>query len=124
MALCCPGGLLRVQASRMGPLNVEDPLYDAFRRHDRYGALGAKPQPFLEYVRLAICALLLLPAKFIGALSCVVAVWAIIKYVSPPAKTACVCMHAHSHTCVNAGCLVPLNAQSVFSPVISKLLGV
>eukprot|EP00884_Botryococcus_braunii_P016948 jgi/Botrbrau1/3937/Bobra.0365s0012.1 len=63
----------------MGPLNVEDPLYDAFRRHDRYGALGARPQPFLEYVRLAICALIFLPAKFVGALTCVIAVWAIMK---------------------------------------------
>lgn len=69
----------REEVPAMGPLNVEDPLYDAFRRHDRYGPLGARPQPFLEYVRLAILGLIFVPIKFVGALGCVVAVWFIMK---------------------------------------------
>ena len=50
----------------MGALDPSDPLYDAFRRDDRYGTLGWEPQPILEYIRLFIAGLFLVPVKFIG----------------------------------------------------------
>jgi len=55
------------------PLDTWDPLYDAFRRRDQYGTLGRKPQPALEYLRLAVLAAVLLPLKFFGCLLCVLA---------------------------------------------------
>ena len=55
------------------PLDSNDPIYDAFRRSDQYGMLGRKPQPVLEYVRLAVLAVIFLPLKFFGGLLCILA---------------------------------------------------
>ena len=57
-----------------GVLSTDDELYDAFRRHDQYGLLGAQPQPLREYLRLAILLTTLAPLKAFIAFSCVFAV--------------------------------------------------
>ncbi len=38
-------------------------IYDPFRRHDRYGTMGTKRQPWTEYVRLALLGITLVPLK-------------------------------------------------------------
>ncbi|BDA43236.1 Lysophosphatidylcholine acyltransferase 1 [Coccomyxa sp. Obi] len=60
--------------SDSGPLNLQNELYEPFVRHDQYGPLGAKPQPLLEYLRLAVLLVTLAPIKFTSATLCVVAV--------------------------------------------------
>lgn len=52
----------------MGVLDVDDPLYEAFRRYDQYGILGWKKQPLLERIRLVVMAFTLVPLKFLGCL--------------------------------------------------------
>ena len=76
------------------PLDTSDPLYDAFRRSDHYGTLGRKPQPVLEYIRLAVLAAVLVPIKFFGALLCVLAFHIICRwatYACPHRKVVLLC---------------------------------
>lgn len=75
------------------PLDTSDPLYDAFRRSDHYGTLGRKPQPVLEYIRLAVLAVVLVPIKFVGALLCVLAFHIICRWAPTLAHTGCGCYH-------------------------------
>ncbi|CAL8468772.1 g8313 [Coccomyxa elongata] len=60
--------------SDTGPLNLQNELYEPFVRHDQYGPLGAKPQPLLEYLRLAVLLVTIAPIKFASATLCVVGV--------------------------------------------------
>ena len=53
--------------SQKGVLSPEDILYEPYKREDRYGLLGAEPQPFSEYARLAVLAVTVVPLKFMGA---------------------------------------------------------
>ena len=73
------------------PLDTSDPLYDAFRRSDQYGTLGRKPQPVLEYIRLAVLAVVFVPIKFFGALMCVLAFHIICRWAPMLAQTGCRC---------------------------------
>ena len=50
-----------------GLLNPDHKLYEPYKRVDQYGLLGAEPQPLLEYGRLAVLAVTLVPIKFTGA---------------------------------------------------------
>ena len=43
----------------------DDPAFDAFRRHDQYGLEGSRRQSVLEYLRLAVMALTILPIKIV-----------------------------------------------------------
>ena len=78
------------------PLDTSDPLYDAFRRSDRYGTLGRKPQPVLEYIRLAVLAAVLVPIKFVGALLCVLAFHIICRWAPMLAHTGRWCWYVLS----------------------------
>lgn len=60
--------------SSSGVLNTDHDLYEPFKRHDQYGDLGAKPQPMLEYLRLAVLTVFLTPLRFYGAFMCVLSV--------------------------------------------------
>ena len=75
------------------PLDTSDPLYDAFRRSDRYGTLGRKPQPVLEYIRLAALGVVLVPIKFFGALLCVLAFHIICRWAPMLAHTGRWCCY-------------------------------
>ena len=78
------------------PLDTSDPLYDAFRRSDHYGTLGRKPQPVLEYIRLAVLAAVLVPIKFFGALLCVLAFHIICRWAPMLAHTGKWCWYVLS----------------------------
>lgn len=60
--------------SLTGALDLKSELYESFERNDQYGPLGAKPQPLLEYVRLAVLLVTVAPVKFLSATLCVLAV--------------------------------------------------
>lgn len=68
----------------------EDPAFDPFRRHDQYGQEGAAPQPFLEYLRLAVAAFTILPLKLLGCLTCLIACYCMCKlsFLFPAEKRA------------------------------------
>jgi lysophosphatidylcholine acyltransferase / lyso-PAF acetyltransferase len=53
-------------------LDFPDARFDAFRRTDRYGPLGHKPQPAVEYVRLSLAAVTLVPVKMALTLAVIV----------------------------------------------------
>lgn len=67
--------------SDTGPLNLQNELYEPFVRHDQYGPLGAKPQPLLEYLRLAVLLVTIAPIKFASATLCVVGVHLSCRYL-------------------------------------------
>ena len=50
----------------------DDPAFDAFRRHDQYGLEGSRRQSVLEYFRLAVMALTILPIKIVGCIACLI----------------------------------------------------
>lgn len=50
-----------------------------WQRVDSYGAMGLAPQPLLERIRLAICAVFLVPIKLLGALVCLLSYFLVIK---------------------------------------------
>ena len=52
---------------QQGLLSPDHQLYDSYKRVDQYGLLGAEPQPLLEYGRLAVLAVTVVPIKFMGA---------------------------------------------------------
>lgn len=56
-----------------------DPAFDPFRRHDQYGMLGLKPQPWYEYIRLGLLALIVLPLKLLGFILTVSSYYVICK---------------------------------------------
>lgn len=41
-------------------------MYDPFRRHDKYGRGGLAPQPWSEWVRLALLLVTFFPVKLLG----------------------------------------------------------
>jgi len=49
-------------------LDVNADLYKAFTRDDQYGVLGKKKQPWPERIRLFICAITIVPLRFLGCL--------------------------------------------------------
>ncbi|GAB4819331.1 hypothetical protein N2152v2_006377 [Parachlorella kessleri] len=57
-----------------------DPLYSPFRRTDYYGILGLRPLPLHEKLRLAVLACVLVPAKLLGALCCLLAYYCICRF--------------------------------------------
>ena len=64
-------------------LDVNAELYKAFTRDDQYGTLGKKRQPWQENLRLIICAITLVPLRFLGCLYFVTAFYLVCRYVSP-----------------------------------------
>ena len=50
-----------------GILSPDHELYAPYKRVDQYGLLGAEPQPLLEYARLAVLAVTVVPLKSMGA---------------------------------------------------------
>lgn len=56
-----------------------DPAFDPFRRHDQYGLEGAAPQSVLEYLRLAIAAVTILPLKLVGCLALLIGCYSMCK---------------------------------------------
>ena len=81
-----------------GVLSTDDELYDAFRRRDQYGLLGAQPQPLLEYLRLAVLLTTLAPLKLLCTFSCVFAVHLMCRCASAPLGCA-------MHTSCSAPCV-------------------
>lgn len=57
----------------------EDPAFDPFRRHDQYGLEGATKQSVLEYLRLAVMALTILPLKILGCIACLIGCYLVCK---------------------------------------------
>lgn len=53
--------------------------YAPFERHDRYGKMGMAPQSMLERLRLGLSAVIILPVRALGTLSCVVGFFAACK---------------------------------------------
>ena len=45
------------------PYEPKDPIYDPYRRTDRYGIMGKAPQPWTEYARLILLGVTLVPIK-------------------------------------------------------------
>lgn len=74
LVLFRPKPALPQKKSDTGPLDFNNELYEPFQRHDQYGALGAKPQPMLEYLRLAVLLVTIAPFKFMSAFICVLSV--------------------------------------------------
>ncbi len=60
--------------SQSGALDLKNELYEPFERDDQYGQLGAKPQPLLEYMRLAVLLVTVAPIKFVSASLCMLSV--------------------------------------------------
>ncbi len=58
---------------------MDAPEFQAFKRHDRYGTMGVAPQSVLEYLRLALLAITVLPLKCIGVAVCVVSFYIVCK---------------------------------------------
>lgn len=58
----------------------EDPAFDPFRRHDQYGLEGATKQSVLEYLRLAVMALTILPLKILGCVACLIGCYLVCKF--------------------------------------------
>lgn len=54
-------------------------MYDPFRRFDKYGKAGLKPQPWYEYVRLALFTMLLFPIKALGLAISVISCWLVCQ---------------------------------------------
>jgi hypothetical protein len=48
---------------RRQPYEPKDSIYDPYRRTDRYGIMGAAPQPWTEYARLILLGITLVPIK-------------------------------------------------------------
>jgi hypothetical protein len=48
---------------RRQPYEPKDPIYDPYRRTDRYGIMGMAPQPWTEYARLILLGITLVPIK-------------------------------------------------------------
>ena len=48
---------------RRQPYEPKDPIYDPYRRTDRYGIMGKAPQPWAEYARLILLGITLVPIK-------------------------------------------------------------
>ena len=63
-------------------LDVNAELYRAFTRDDQYGTLGRKRQPWQENLRLIICAITLVPLRFLGCLYFVTAFYLVCRFVS------------------------------------------
>ena len=63
-------------------LDVNAELYQAFTRNDQYGTLGKKKQPWQENLRLFICAITLVPLRFLGCLYFVTAFYLVCRFVS------------------------------------------
>lgn len=63
----------------MGALDLDDPIYDPFRREDQYGVLGRARQTPYETVRLWVLIVVVAPIKFLGCLLCVSACWAVCR---------------------------------------------
>ena len=55
------------------------PVYAPFIRHDQYGHLGLVPQSPLEYMRLALLALTVVPAKILGVMTCLTTFYLICR---------------------------------------------
>ena len=53
--------------AQKGILSPDHELYAPYKREDQYGLLGAEPQPMLEYARLAVLGVTVVPLKFMGA---------------------------------------------------------
>lgn len=64
----------------MSPVpDFPDARFDAFRRTDRYGPLGRTRQPVLEYLRLLLSAVTLVPLKSILVLTVIVAHYCVCR---------------------------------------------
>ena len=53
--------------------------FDPFRRHDHYGCMGLVQQTPLEYLRLTLMAILLLPLRLIGCAAAIVSCWSVCR---------------------------------------------
>jgi hypothetical protein len=65
----------------MGEPSLDSPLYDPFKRFDQYGETGDKPQSRLEYLRLGLLAVTVLPLKIAGCFACIVAAFLVCRCV-------------------------------------------
>jgi len=62
-------------------LDVNADLYKAFTRDDQYGVLGKKKQPWPERIRLFICAITIVPLRFLGCLYFVTSFYLVCRQV-------------------------------------------
>lgn len=56
-----------------------DPKHIPFKRNDRYGDMGTKPQPLLERCRLALLSVTVLPLKLFCAACCILGYYLVCR---------------------------------------------
>lgn len=75
---------------RRQPYEPKDPLYDPYRRTDRYGIMGKAPQPWTEYARLFLLGITLVPIK---AVVCFGECYALLRGICWPEVCCCHLRH-------------------------------
>lgn len=83
--------------AQKGILSPDNELYLPYKREDRYGLLGAKPQPLSEYARLAVLAVTVVPLKFTGAFLSLLALHLMCRHV--PSRLSADEPHSNSVLC-------------------------
>lgn len=63
----------------MAKEGISSPIYDCFRRDDSYGAYGEDPLPTLEFIRLWLFAIFVVPFKALGVILCVLGCFLVCK---------------------------------------------
>ena len=58
---------------------AQEARFAPYIRHDQYGHLGTAPQRPLEYLRLAVLAVTVVPLKIAGALFCLTAFYLVCR---------------------------------------------